>query len=156
MFSLSDQLLLALAFIFFITSGVAVLLIVYKNDQIKDLKDALAKMKLSFNELDEQAKLIVKTDLELTKAQEELDNRLNGLDALQKASRMISTTLDENEIFHRLNQSLMIDLNFEKNLVLLFDEQKNLIPRINLGFSQDEIQMVTPKLTTYTANAKSL
>jgi exonuclease VII small subunit len=52
--------------------------------EIELLKSALDKLNESFAELDEQAKLIVKTDLELNKAQEELDKRLNGLDALQK------------------------------------------------------------------------
>jgi hypothetical protein len=50
----------------------------------------------SFHELDEQAKLIVKTDLALNKAQEELDKRFAGLNALQKTSRLISTSQSSN------------------------------------------------------------
>ncbi len=78
-------------------------IVVGKSEQINQLLETLNKMRRSFIELDEQAKLIVKTDLELNKAQEELDRRLISLDALQKASRLISTTLDENEIFKRLD-----------------------------------------------------
>lgn len=156
MFSFSDQIFLLLSFVFFIIGGVAILLVVYKNDQIKDLKDTITKMNRSFNELDEQAKLIVKTDLELNKAQEELDNRLNGLDALQKASRLISTTLDENEIFHRLNQSLMIDLNFEKNIVLIYDENKKLQPKVNLGFIQEEVNEILSRFSKDANLHKSL
>ena len=93
---------------------VLVLLVVSMTERLHDLQASLRRMTKSFNDLDEQAKLIVRTDLELNKTQEELDKRLNGLDALQKTSRLISTTLDENEIFKRLDQSLIVDLGFEK------------------------------------------
>jgi len=102
----------------------------------------LEKLKKSFEELDEQAKLIVKTDLTLNKTQEELDKRLSGLDALQKASRLISTTLDEKEIFKRLGQSLVAELGFEKILILFSDENKKINCPVHLGFLQDEIQKI--------------
>ncbi len=127
---------------------VTVLILVLANriEQVHRLQETLKKLKRSFNDLDEQAKLIVKTDLELNKAQEELDKRLNGLDALQKTSRLISTTLDENEIFHRLDQSLMTDLGFEKNLILIYDDDKLLHCRVNLGFSPDEVGLILANL----------
>ncbi len=118
------------------------LVVVNRIEQIQQLQNALKKMKRSFNDLDEQAKLIVKTDLELNKAQEELDKRLNGLNALQKTSRLISTTLDENEIFHRLDLSLMTDLGFEKNLVLIYDDVKVLHSRVSLGFTPENINTI--------------
>jgi signal transduction histidine kinase len=109
-------------------------LVLIKNYQIGQVKGSLVKLKKSFNDLDEQAKLIVKTDLELNKAQEESDKRLTGLEALHKNSRLISTTLDENEIFHRLNESLQASLGFDKILVLIYDRQKALKPKVNLGY----------------------
>lgn len=118
------------------------LVVVNRIEQVQQLQNALRKMKRSFNDLDEQAKLIVKTDLELNKAQEELDKRLSGLNALQKTSRLISTTLDENEIFHRLDLSLMTDLGFEKNLVLIYDERKVLHSRVSLGFTPGNINAI--------------
>src|SRR3989338_1290993 len=102
--------------------GVLIFLLINKNEHIRRLQTDLQDMNRTFNGLDEQAKLIVRTDMELNKAQEELDKRLNGLDALQKASRLISTTLDEKEIFQRLNQSLMTDIGFEKNLLVIYHE----------------------------------
>lgn len=118
------------------------LLLSNKQNQILQLNYSLNKMKTSFEKLDEQAKLIVKTDLELNKAQEELDRRIHSLDALQKTSRLISTTLDENEIFHRLDQSLITNLNFEKNLIFVYDLDKNLHVRINHGFSENDIHII--------------
>lgn len=121
---------------------VLVLLVVNRSEQIHELQTALRRMTKSFNDLDEQAKLIVMTDLELNKAQEELDKRLNGLDALQKTSRLISTTLDEKEIFNRLDQSLIVDLGFEKNFIGIYDKNQTLQCRLNFGFSPDDIRFL--------------
>lgn len=118
-----------------------------KNKRVKGLEFSLAKLMRSFNELDEQAKLIVKTDLELNKAQEELDKRLNSLDALQRISRLISTTLDEDEIFNRLNQPFITELRFEKHLLLMFDENQNLHCRIKFGFSDEETAHIISSLS---------
>ena len=121
-------------------------MIIDKSEKINKLKNSFAKLKESFNGLDEQAKLIVKTDLELNKTQEELDKRLGGLDALQKISRLISTTLDENEIFARLQQALMTNLNFEKSLILIYDEEKNFHGRVVLGFADVSIHTIIADL----------
>ena len=126
--------------------GLLSYLLINTKERAAKLQQALAKMRKSFNELDEQARLIVKTDMELNKAQEELDKRLNSLDALQKTSRLISITLDENEIFHRLDQSLMTDLGFEKNLILIYDKDGRLQSKASHGFFEDELAFVVNNL----------
>jgi signal transduction histidine kinase len=136
----------AIAVIVLGTIGALIFFLINKIDQVKELQEALKKLKLSFNSLDEQAKLILKTDLELNRAQEELDRRLASLDALQRTSRLISTTLDEEEIFRRLDKSLMLQLGFERILVLTFDEEKNLRMRVNTGFSNDKIAEIGENL----------
>ena len=136
--------LFLLAAIFVIS--VLIFLLINKNEQTRRLQAELQDMNKTFNDLDEQAKLIVRTDLELNKAQEELDKRLNGLDALQKTSRLISTTLDENEIFKRLDQSLIVDLGFEKNLICIYDKDQALQGRLNVGFSPEDVQFVIASL----------
>ncbi|MFP4473192.1 MAG: sensor histidine kinase [Candidatus Omnitrophota bacterium] len=93
----------------------------------------------SFEELDEQAKLIVRTDMELNRTQEELDKRLNGLDALQKISRLISTSLDKTEILHLLKKSPLTDLGFEKFFVLLFNTDDELECGTSYHCSPEEI-----------------
>jgi len=122
--------------------GTLIFFLINKIDQVKELQDALKKLKLSFNSLDEQAKLILKTDLELNRAQEELDRRLASLDALQRTSRLISTTLDEEEIFKRLDKSLMIQLGFEKILVLTFNDTKTLEMKVGHGLSREKIEEI--------------
>ena len=92
-----------------------------REEKIKHLEASHKKLMRSFNELDEQAKLIVRTDLELNKAQEELDKRLNGINALQRASRQISQALNETEIFQKLNPLLFEELGFSLMLAATFD-----------------------------------
>lgn len=144
--NLSSYTLLLISLFILIVLGGLLLLIIDKSEKVNKLRASLTKLKKSFNNLDEQAKLIVKTDLDLNKAQEELDKRLGGLDALQKISHLISTTLDENEIFTRLQDALRITLNFEKNLVLIYDEEKNLHSRVVLGFADENTPTIIADL----------
>ncbi|MBP9855531.1 MAG: hypothetical protein KBD53_11750 [Candidatus Omnitrophica bacterium] len=146
MIELPQNITLGLIAAFFITSAISFFLIHSKNRQIGQYEFALAKLKQSFNDLDNQAKLIIKTDLELNKAQEESDKRLNGLEALQKISRLISTTLDEGEIFHRLYQAFTTNLDYERALILEFDSKKKLYSRVVLGFSEESIKYIITHL----------
>ena len=111
--------------ILIIALGLLALWVLNLRRRSVELKAAYDRVLSSFHELDEQAKLIVKTDLELNTAQEELDKRLNGLDALQKTSRELSTTLDESEIFQRLNQSVLTELGLEKFLIFILILQRS-------------------------------
>ncbi len=126
---------------------VMIFMITGKNKTNQQLVAALDKMKKSFNALDEQAKLIVKTDLELNHAQEELDKRLSGLDALQKTSRLISTTLDEGEIFDRLKQSLSAELDFEQYVILTYSTKDSFQAKVVEGFGDKEIQLIVAGIT---------
>ncbi len=127
--------------------GVLAFFLIAKAEQVEQLQNTFRRLKKSFDDLDEQARLIVKTDLELNKTQEELDKRLNGLEALQKTSRLISTTLDEKEIFQRINQPLITDLGFEKNIIFVYDQDKNFQIRVSLGFSEDDMPLILKNLS---------
>ena len=137
--------------IFGFTSLVAsvclVIILIIKLDKIKQLESSLKKLTRAFDELDEQAKLILRTDLELNKTQEELDKRVVGLYTLQKISHLISTTLDEEEIFNRIKKALIIELGFDRGLILLFDKDKNFFWKMNLGFSQQELDQFKNTIT---------
>ena len=148
MFSTVDTLsfLIISVLVMTVMAIILIFLLCTKVERIKTLEESHQKLMRSFNELDEQAKLIVKTDLELNKAQEELDKRLNSLEALQKTSRLISTTLDEAEIFSRLSQPLMTDLGFEKYLLLTFEEDHKLQCPVHSGYSKESIQKILIEL----------
>src|SRR6185503_12404548 len=139
-----------ISLIFLILAVVAICVLVFllfaKNHHISQLSSSLFKLKKSFNELDNQAKLIIKTDLALNKAQEESDKRLTGLEALHKTSRLISTSLDEVEIFHRLNESLHASLGFDKILILIYDVQKNIRARVSIGYDSTGSEIILSSL----------
>ncbi len=118
-----------------------------KSEEYKELKASFDKMMRSFNELDEQAKLIVKTDLELNKTQEELDRRLKGLNTLQKLARTMSMTLDEQEIFHKINKDLVSELGFSRTLVLTYDENNAMAARVNIGIETIKLNHIQDELT---------
>ena len=132
--------------ILIIALGLLALWVLNLRRRSVELKAAYDRVLSSFHELDEQAKLIVKTDLELNTAQEELDKRLNGLDALQKTSRELSTTLDENEIFQRLNQSVLTELGLEKFLIFILDKDHVLQPKVDFGFPEEETITITGRI----------
>ncbi len=110
-----------------------------RNQTIRQMLEEHEKLMRSFNELDEQAKLIVRTDLELNKAQEELDKRLNGINALQRASRQISQALNETEIFQRLGADLFEELGFSLVLIATFDEQAPPRKRVSYNIPDDKL-----------------
>jgi len=144
--TIDTTLLLYAGSILLVIIGAFIYALIDKSDQVKKATGSLNKLMRSFNELDEQAKLIVKTDLELNKAQEELDHRLKGLEALQKTSRLISTTLDEDEIFIRLGKPLMTDLGFEKNVILIFEGESKLSCKSESGYSMEEVNFIIAHL----------
>ena len=93
-----------------------------KEETIKEMKEAHNKLMRSFNDLDEQAKLIVRTDLELNNTREEMDKRLNGLNALQRTSRQMSQALNETEIFQKISPALFEDLGFARALIATMND----------------------------------
>jgi len=119
-----------------------VILLITKLEEVKQLKTSLEKLRRAFDELDEQAKLIVKTDLTLNKTQDELDKKITGLYTLQRVSRLISTTFDENEILRRIDESLISDLGFEKSAIFLFDSLGNLVCKMRCNYVKTDIDKV--------------
>ncbi len=113
----------------------------WKIQRLKQIQSLVDKLKKSLDEMDEQAKLIVRTDMELNKTQEELDKKITGLYALQRLSRAISTTLEKNQIFKRINVGYLEDIGFEKALGFLWGPQeKEFLLCLNIGYMEDEVK----------------
>lgn len=119
------------------------IIIIFNINKIKKLQNTVNKLRKSLDEMDEQAKLIVRTDIELNKTQEELDRKITGLYALQKLSRLIGTTLEERQIFEKIDPTYIEELGFEKANGFLWDEfEKKFILYLNIGYTQDEIEKI--------------
>jgi len=124
------------------------LIIADKMDRIKKLHAQIDHLKTSLDEMDEQAKLIVRTDLELNKTQEELDKKVTSLYTLQKLSRAISTTLEENQIFRMIDPAYLKDLGFEKSCIFLFNEEaRDFHLVLNIGYLGEDIRNIESQVS---------
>jgi len=117
-----------------------------KENTIAEMKKAHQKLMRSFNDLDEQAKLIVRTDLELNKTREEMDKRLNGLNTLQRISRQMSQALNESEIYQRISPALFEDLGFARVLIASMNENDKFKIRLNIGFKDARAEVMLKEI----------
>jgi len=129
--------------ILFLVSCIALitlgLFLFYMMKKTRKLQAEAYNLRQSLEEMDEQAKLIVRTDMELNKTQEELDKKVAGLYALQRFSRAVSTTLEENQIFSRIETGFLEDLGFEKALVFLWVGPSKFNTCLNIGYSDEAL-----------------
>lgn len=126
---------------------VLVIILVFKIERIKGLQTELEKLQRAFNELDGQAKLIVQTDLELHRAQEELDKKISGLVTLQKLIRLISSTLDEQEIFNKIEEKHITELGFDKAAAFLATPEKTFRSTLAIGYSTEDVDKISQEFT---------
>jgi signal transduction histidine kinase len=119
-----------------------------KEEVIKKMQDEHAKLMRSFNELDDQAKMIVRTDLELNKVREETDKRLNSLHALQRTSQQMSRALNKDEIFDRIPTALFENLGFTRVLIASIDDNNHLKVRLNLGYKETQAEAILKEVGT--------
>jgi signal transduction histidine kinase len=126
-------------FIYALTVIPLALLLIYKAQGLNQAQSQVNSLKKSLDDMDEQAKLIVRTDMELNKIQEELDKKIAGLYALQRLSHIISMTLEEEQIFKRIQPEYLNDLGFEKAFGALLDNDgRQFVLRFSVGYSEDE------------------
>jgi len=99
------------------------------------------------NQLDEQAKIIIKTDLALNKVQEELDKKITGLYTLHELGKKINSTFNIEDLFVLINQPLVSKLGFSKALIMLKDENSGAaLVKTSIGYSDAEIKRIEKEL----------
>jgi signal transduction histidine kinase len=126
---------------------VLTIILVFKMEKIKELQTRLSKLTRAFNELDGQAKLIVQTDVELHRAQEELDKKVAGLVTLQELTRYISTTLDEEEVFKKIDEKHITELGFDKAVAFIKDDTGEFRVKTTVGYTGDETNRILKLFT---------
>ncbi|MCK9431084.1 MAG: ATP-binding protein [Candidatus Omnitrophica bacterium] len=138
-----------LIFISFYIAIAGLGIFLFAAQKLKEKDKQVAALKASLEEMDEQAKLIMRTDMELNKTQEELDKKISGLDILQKLSRDISTTLEEKQIFRKISSEHLEELGFEKSLAFLWNDLKReFYLCLNLGFEDAESELIKTAVNT--------
>ena len=100
------------------------------------------QLKTAYEELDRQTARILRTDLELRKAQEELDKRIEGLYALHELGQAINRSFNAEESFSHLTTSFISKLGFEKGLIVLLNEAGQLGSRARIGYSDADVEEI--------------
>jgi len=129
-----------LLWIMTVSNLILLAVIVYGVTKIKKSQAETDRLRKSLEEMDAQAKLVVRTDLELNKTQEELDKKISSLYALQRLSRSMSTTLEEGQIFKMISSEYLEEMGFEKACAFMFNEKERKFNlSLNVGYSDEEI-----------------
>lgn len=124
---------------FILFSAVVVLAYLYfcwrtlaKSMEVENLN-----LKTALNQMEEQTRLIIKTDLELSQTQEENDRQLTSFRALQTIVQRISLVLEEDKVFDILSPDSISDLGFSFIYVFIVKD-KNLIEKKIIGYSDSQ------------------
>lgn len=77
----------------------------------------LERLRAAYDQLDQQAKLIIRTDFELHRTQEALDHRLASLMSLHQLGRQLQVSLRPEEVYGRLEASVVANFGFSTGLL---------------------------------------
>ncbi|UCD15212.1 MAG: HAMP domain-containing histidine kinase [Candidatus Omnitrophota bacterium] len=118
--------------------------ILNKAQLIPILKKNIDYLNNTIEELDQQAKLIIKSDMELKLYQEEVEDKLNKLTLLKNLILSSIHILDTEELFLQINEKIVNDLGFKKGAILNFTD---LDVKLNIGFNSEETEIIQDFLT---------
>ncbi|MCK9574121.1 MAG: ATP-binding protein [Candidatus Omnitrophica bacterium] len=115
-----------------------VILVVYiinKLQLINILKKSIERLNKTVRELDYQAKLIIKGDMELKLYQEEVEDKLNKLTLLKNLIISSLHILDKENLFSQIDDKTINDLGFKKGLILTMEGEI----KLSVGFKPKEV-----------------
>ena len=128
----------------------SIVLILYFSERKQHLASEEANKRLQdiINQLDEQAGMIIKTDLALNKVQEELDKKITGLYALHELGKKINSTFNIDDLFDLIKSPFVSKLGFARALITLRDEGSGkLAIKTSIGYSGEEIKTIEKGLS---------
>lgn len=109
-----------------------------KNNRLQDI----------IKQLDEQAKIIIKTDLALNKVQGELDKKITGLYTLHELGKKVSSTLNIDDLFLLINKPLVQKLGFSKAIIMLKDASSgSFLTKVSVGYSESDIKKIQKEIS---------
>lgn len=109
--------------------------------------EQLRRLQAAYDQLDQQAKLIIRTDMELHRTQEELDRRLASLMSLHELGQHLEVSLRPEEVFEKLSASIVSHLGFSKGLLGMCPSPDRLEWRSLMGASAEEAERLRTRLT---------
>ncbi len=132
--------------ILFVAVGLAVIATVLyfiERNQKVSYKSRAKRAESVIQQLDEQAKMIIKTDLALNRVREELDKKITGLYTLHELGKKINATFNVEDLFALVNEPLVLKLGFSKSLIMIKDETSgSVMTKSSVGYSRDESSVI--------------
>ena len=121
---------------------IIILLILYIFSKLKTislLKEKIYDLNKTIDNLDIQAKLIVKTDLDAKLYQEEAEDKLKKLILLKNLILSLMGVLDKEKIFLQIDEKIINKIGFDKALVLSLEDFN---VKLNFGFDKEFIEEI--------------
>ena len=108
--------------------------------QLAGYKKELDRVSRVCDELDQNTRIIVQTDLELTRTQEQLDKKLSGLYALHELSKRILSVRSVVELTRLVAEATVSSLGFEKAVLCILHPEEKQKPLVvaQAGFESEE------------------
>lgn len=106
---------------------------------IKKYANNVSRLTKTIEELDHQAKLIIKSDMELKLYQEEVEDKLNKLTLLKNLILSSLSILDKDQLFEQIDEKTINSLGFKKGAILGFNDFE---AKLNIGFDAKELETV--------------
>ncbi len=113
------------------------LYLVFKAQAASRQVEELHRLQAAYDQLDQQAKLVIRTDLELHRIQEELDRRLASLMSLHQLGRQLQVSLQPDEVYAKLDASVVTNFGFSTGLLGLCASMETVEWRSLVGVNPD-------------------
>ncbi len=128
-----------LIFIFFVVIVVLTLYLVKKGQNLAVIEKELEHRGKIIKNLDQQAKLIIKSDMEIKLYQQEIESELRKLTLIKNLITSSVHILDKEMLLSQIDKAVVESLGFKRGLVLDFN---TLATKANIDFSQQETEAV--------------
>lgn len=96
--------------------GILMYLVLKAQAALRQVSD-LTRLRAAYDQLDGQAKLVIRTDLELHRTQEELDRRLASLMSLHELGRELQVNQQPDEVYGKLDAQVVTNFGFSTGLL---------------------------------------
>ncbi|MDD5194887.1 MAG: HAMP domain-containing sensor histidine kinase [Candidatus Omnitrophica bacterium] len=133
-----------LVFFLFLVIIILSVYLINKLQTVAGLRDTVAGLAKTVQNLDHQAKLIIKSDIELKLYQEEVEDKLNKLTLLKNLIISSIHILDKEQLYSQIDDKIINDLGFKKGLIFNFDD---LYVKANVGFLDHDLEIIKNSLT---------
>ena len=124
-----------------------IMFLAFTADRLEQQVRGLQPLQAAYDELDQQAKVVIRTDLELHRIQEELDRKLDAVVALHALGQELKVTVQPNEVYGKLTAHVVTTLGFSKGLIGLAGSDGQLQWQSAIGIDERAADQIRQRLS---------